>query len=154
MRGKCVYVCFSLISHPFHPCPVLTLPVHINMMLLLQRPASSCLLICTVCSLYSKVLGLGEEDVRAVKQELNPMQGRVFMCDWYEKANKDIHNTILGAVAVSGIGMVDFKTQLCPSVAWNRKGPVPAALGPRVENLGNLQAKSNHTISVLKWEAL
>lgn len=26
---------------------------------------------------YSKVLGLGEEDVRAVKQELNPMQGRV-----------------------------------------------------------------------------
>lgn len=35
------------------------------------------------------------------------------MCDWCEKANKDIHNTILGAVAVSGIGIIDFSKLNC-----------------------------------------
>lgn len=42
------------------------------------------------------------------------MQGRVFTCDWSEKVKKDIRDTMLGAVAMSGIGMIDFKTKLCP----------------------------------------
>lgn len=70
-----MYVCFSLISHPFHPCPVLTLYQHdastAETCLFLPAKSAQCVVV------YSKVLGLGEEDVRAVKQELNPMQGRV-----------------------------------------------------------------------------
>lgn len=57
---------------------------------------------------------------------------------------------------MSGIGMIDFKTNLCPQCCLETKGKAlfPLAIGPCVANLGNLQAKQNHTMSVLKWEDL
>lgn len=39
------------------------------------------------------------------------MQGRV---SHVTDVKKDIHNTILGAVGMSGIGMRDFRIKLCP----------------------------------------
>lgn len=84
------------------------------------------------------------------------MQGRVFTCDWSEKVKKDTRDTMLGAVAMSGIGMIDFKTKLCPQRCLETKGKALflLAVGPRVANLGDLQAKQNRTMSVLKWGAL